>query len=720
MRKGICVKQRDIADCGAACLASVASYHKLHLPVARIRQLAHTDRHGTNVLGLIEAAEQLGFVAKGVRGTYDALLKIPKPAIVHLKLPNGLLHYVVLYDANQHEVRVMDPGTGEIQLRKRAEFEAEWTGILVLLVPSEGFEVGNERVSNPARLMQLLRPHRGVMAQALVGAIFFSIIGLSTSVYIQKITDFVLVNGNVNLLNVMSVAMLVLLVLQVLLGVFQTVFTLKTGQLIDSRLILGYYKHLLQLPQRFFDTMQTGEIVSRVNDAVKIRSFINNTLIGLIVNVLIVLFSFGLMFVYSWQLALLVLAVVPVYVGLYIITNRLNRRTERRIMEQAAALESQLVESINTVGTIKRFGIEGYANERTEHHFFRLLGSGYTSGLNATFTNYSTMLASRAFTVAVLWVGSYFVLRSQLTMGELLSFYAILGYFSGPLNSIIGVNMAIQHAYIASDRLFEIMDLQHEQPAGQGIALTDDSLGDITFSHVKFRYGSRAEVFTDLNLTIRRGSVTAIIGESGSGKSTLIHLLQNIYPIAGGKIRIGDTDIAQIDNRSLRQQVGVIPQRIDLFKGSIAENIAIGDLTPDLQRIAHICQRVGLMPLIEELPEGLSTDIGENGVALSGGQRQKVAFARVLYRNPSIVIMDEATSALDSEAEQQLMGIIGQLKAEGRTVIMIAHRLSTVVRADEIVLMERGQIVEQGSHPDLYRPGTRYHTMWQRQLPQVG
>ncbi|KAF5071874.1 Lactococcin-G-processing and transport ATP-binding protein LagD [anaerobic digester metagenome] len=715
MRKGIQVKQRDIMDCGAACIASIAAHYKLHLPVARVRQLANTDKKGTNILGLTEAAEKLGFMAKGVKGTYDSLLKIPTPAIAHLHLPNGLLHFVVIIKATEKGVRVMDPATGNIESRSKEVFSKEWTGILVLMVPSDGFEIKNEKVSNITRLFALLKPHRAVMTQALVGAIFFSIIGLSTSIYIQKLTDFVFVNGNRNLLNIMSVAMIALLVVQVVLGIYQTIFTLKTGQLIDAKLILGYYKHLLKLPQRFFDTMQTGEIISRINDAVKIRSFINNTLISLIVNVLIVGFSFALMFIYSWKMALLVLAVIPIYIGLYAITNRLNKKTERRIMEEAASLESQLVESINTVGTIKRFGIEEFSNTKTEYRFIKLLNSGYTSGLNSVFTSFSTTFVSRLFTIIVLWVGSYFVLTSKLTVGELLSFYAILGYFSGPLNSLIGVNLSIQHAFIASDRLFEIMDLEQEKE--NRVALTKDLIGDIVFQNVSFRYGSRIDVFKDFNLTIKKGQITAIVGESGSGKSTLIHLLQNIYPISSGKIYINDIDITQFENHSLRQIVGVIPQKVELFKGSIAENISIGEFEPDMNRVLEICKKVGLTKFIEQLPEGYSTDIGENGTSLSGGQRQKIAFARVMYRNPEIVILDEATSALDTESEDTLMEVIQEMKQKGKTVIMIAHRLSTVLNADRIVVMDNGNVIEQGTHNSLYTSGGKYFRMWQKQMP---
>ncbi len=697
---------------------SVSAHYKLHIPVSKIRQFANTDRKGTNVLGMIEAAEKLGFIAKGVKGNYDALLKIPKPAIAHLHIKKkNLLHYVVILKVTEKQIEIMDPGTGEIKKQTKEEFLEDWTGILVILVPGESFEIKNERVSNIARLFFLLRPHKMIMLQALIGAVFFSIIGLSTSVYIQKLTDFVFVNGNKNLLNLMSVGMLVLIIIQMLLGIFQTVFTLKTGQLIDARLILGYYKHLLKLPQRFFDTMQTGEIISRINDAVKIRTFINNTLINLIVNILIVVFSFVLMFFYSWKMAMIVMVIIPLYIILYYITNKLNKKTERKIMEQSAELESHLVESINTVSTIKRFGIEEFFNIRTENKFIQLLETGYKSGLNSVFSSFSSNSFSRVFTIIVLWSGSYFVLSNELTPGELMSFYAILGYFTGPLSSLIGVNKTIQNAFIASDRLFEIMDLAEEQE--NKIVLTKEMLGEIVFQDISFRYGSRVDVFQGFSLKIPKGKITAIVGESGSGKSTLIHLLQNIYPISAGKIFINNIDITQVDSYSLRKTVGVVPQNVNLFKGSIAENIAIGDFEPNMNKIMQISMQVGVQKFIDELPQGFFTDVGENGLSLSGGQRQKIAFARVLYREPEIVILDEATSALDSESEEEIMNVVRQLKSEGKTIIMIAHRLSTVLNADEIVVMEKGKVIESGTHNKLFDSKGKYYDLWQKQMPKL-
>lgn len=304
---GIKIKQRDITDCGAACLASVSAHYKLKLPVAKIRQIAGTDQKGTNALGMIKAAEQLGFSTKGVKGNIDALPKIPLPAIAHVVVKEMLQHYVVIYEVTDKFVKYMDPGDGNIHKVTIEEFSKTWTGVLILLIPSEDFMARDEKVSNISRFFYLLRPHKAVLVQCLIGAILYTVLGLSTSIYIGKITDYVLVGGNTNLLNLMSIGMLVVLALQIVLGSLQKIFMLNTGQQIDARLILGYYKHLLKLPQRFFDTMRVGEIISRVNDAVKIRAFINDVSISLIVNVFIVIFSFILMFIYSWKLALIIL-----------------------------------------------------------------------------------------------------------------------------------------------------------------------------------------------------------------------------------------------------------------------------------------------------------------------------------------------------------------------------------------------------------------------------
>ncbi len=706
------IKQRDITDCGAACLASVAAFYKLKLPVSRIRQYAGTDKRGTNVLGLIEAAELLGFQAKGVRGDFDSLAKIPKPSIAHVVIDGKLAHYVVIYKVSKKSITMMDPSDGRMHKKINEEFKKIWTGVLVLLLPDDGFITGNQKTSNAKRFWQLIKPHSGIMLQAIFGAVVYTVLGLSSSIYVQKIIDFVLVEGNTRLLNLLSMIMIVLLFFQLILGAIKSLFALKTGQQMDARLILGYYKHLLNLPQRFFDTMRVGEIISRVNDAVKIRAFINETALSIIVNVLIIGFSIGLMFLYYWKLAVIMLCIVPFYLIIYFISNKVNKKWQRKLMESSAELETQLVESLNAVGTIKRFGLEEYANEKTETRFISMLRTIYKSSVYAIYIGSSAEFVTRLFTIFLLWAGSYFVIQHQLSPGELLSFYTLIGYFTGPASSLIGANKSIHDALIASDRLFEIIDLEIENNDLNKITLDGSLIGDIQFNNVTFRYGTKAIVFEGLNLFIKKGASTAIVGESGSGKSTLLLLLQNLYPLTEGTISIGGLDIQNITNGSLRSCVGVVPQNISLFAGSIIENIAVGDVEPDLQRAIGLCKMLGINEFIEKLPNTYNAYLSEQGVNLSGGQRQRVAIARALYRNPEILILDEATSSLDPDSEQKVQITLNWFKQQGKTIIIIAHRLTTIKNCDDIIVLSNGKLIEEGTHDFLLTIQGYYSKLW--------
>jgi ATP-binding cassette subfamily B protein len=313
-----------------------------------------------------------------------------------------------------------------------------------------------------------------------------------------------------------------------------------------------------------------------------------------------------------------------------------------------------------------------------------------------------------------LWAGAGFAIDSQITPGELLSFYSVVGYFTGPVTSIIGFNRTLQDAKIAADRLIEIFDLEIEDEANK-IELKREMVDDIYFENVKFRYGTRVDVFNSLNLTIKKGDITAITGESGSGKTTMISLLQNLYPLQAGHIQIGRYDLRHFTNQSLKQIVSVVPQKIDLFSGNVVDNIAVGEFYPDMGKVIEICDKLGMIKFIEQLPHGFNTYLGENGASLSGGQQQRIAIARALYRNPEILILDEATSSLDSLAEIFVQNTMRLLRKENKTVIVIAHRLSTISLAQRIIVLEKGEVVQDGTFPDLSVIDGPFRTMWQHQ-----
>lgn len=713
--KAIKIKQHDITDCGAACIASVSAFYGLKFPLAQIRQYAYTDKKGTNILGMVDALDKLGFKAKGVRAEFEALSIVPKPTIAHVIVKGSLQHFVVIYKVGNTKLKYMDPDDGRIHEVSHEEFQKMWTGVLILTEPKETFEATDKTTSNTKRFWQLFSPHRGALMQSLFGAVIISILGLSTSVYVGKITDYVLIDGNANLLNMMSIVMIAILFLKVFIGLTKNIIMVKTGQCIDVALILGYYKHLLTLPQQFFDTMRVGEITSRVGDAVKIRNFVNNVVIELTVNIMILVFTVVLMLIFSWKLTLILIASIPFYVILFFVFNRLNRKYQRKIMERSADLQAQLVESLESIGTIKRFGIEDFTNAKTENRFVAMLRSIFTATKGALYVNNGIQIVEQGMVIAILWIGSSQVIEQSITPGTLMMFYSLIGYVTSPISSIISSNSTIQEALIASDRLFQIMDLEREETDSNKITLTTDMIGDIYFDNITFRYGSRKFVFEEFSLTIKKGKTTAIVGESGSGKTTLISLLQNIYPIQSGKIKIGDYDIASITNKSLREKVSIVPQQVELFAGTVTENIALGETRPDMKRMLDVIKSLGLEQFIDSLPQGINTPIGEHGTSLSGGERQRLAIARAVYRNLEIILFDEATSSLDTIAEKYVKQVTKQLASEGKTIVIIAHRLSTICNADIIVTIDHGKVVETGTHTELLAKGGVYSMLWNEQ-----
>ncbi|WP_303178508.1 peptidase domain-containing ABC transporter [uncultured Butyricimonas sp.] len=725
MKRGVCVRQHDVTDCAAACLASVAAYYESQIPVARIRQIAHTDRYGTNFLGMVEAAQKLGFAAKGVKAykteagkqivNIQSLKKIPLPAIAHVIVDGRLLHFVVIYKISKDKIWIMDPAVGKVNVQNITEFSCIWTGMLLLLVPDEDFVKRNEKVSIISRFWFLFKPHRKMFVQALFGSLIYTAIGLISAICIQKIIDYVIPDRNFNLLHLICVILTVSTLLSVFINFVRSKMMMHAGIQVNTRLMLGYYRHLLKLPQSFFDSMRSGEILSRMVDAARINAFINGTFLSIVINVFTVLVSFSLMFSYYWKLALIMLVSIPVYFVMYYFYNKVNKVVKRKIMEQGADMQSQLVETINAAGTIKRFGIEDYANLKTEEKFVTLTRTGWNSGMYDLNLGAASGLFSGFFSMVLFWSGTSFVLDGVITPGELMSFNSLTGYFMSPVIALLNVNNVFQETKIAAERLFEIFDREQEDDEQCKIPFSRVSCGSIVFHDITFRYGSREIIFEHFNIEFPAGKVSAIVGESGSGKSTIVALIQNLYPLVSGKITVGGINIKHVRTSDLRSVIIAVPQRIDLFNGSIAGNILLDDLEPDWERLNGLCKDLGITDFADRLPQGLKTYIGENGMQLSGGQRQRIAIARALYRNPEILILDEATSALDSESEEMIKNMIEVLRGKNKTIILIAHRLSTIKNADEIFLLKDGKLKEQGSHHELMKCNGEYSKLWKLQ-----
>lgn len=683
------VRQRDSADCGPACIASVCAYYGNPVPLATIRQLARTDSGGTSMLGMLNALGAMGYEARGLRGDMGQLGSLPMPFIAHLALENGMHHYVAVYAVSRKGFKIMDPARGRTERISADRFGSIWTGALIALVPGTSGTISAPGDSVFSRFRALLEPLWKPLVQALVSAILYTVLGLSFSVYLGKITDHVFLTHNTGLLNLMGTVMLAITFSMTFLSVIRNLIMLKTGQVIDNQLILSYYRHLFELPQRFFDSMGTGEIISRIGDAVKIRGFVNESAVGILVSILVLVFSFSAMMVIHPPMALMMLAAIPPYGLVYYLFNRKNRRIERKVMEHAASLEEHLVDSLGASSHIRQWNLKKQVVNRSELRLNRLLDTLYSSGTCAISAGTASDTMNRLFTILLLWGGTYFVIRGTMSAGDLITFYALMGYCSGPLSSLVGANKSYQNAMIAADRLFEIFDLDREQDPGKPV-LDKDCFGTIDLSNVGFSYGARGEQIREVTLTIPKGKTTLLRGPSGSGKSTVARLVAHHYPPDSGTITINGMDTRGFHLESIRSLVGMVPQYISILSGTLLENLTPGIPDPDLKRLYGLMNLLDLQPVIESLPSGLATPIRKNGLHLSGGEWQRMALVRALYPAPPLLILDEPGSFLDKAALQCVYRLLLMLREQEQTILLITHDPLFMTLADQVYRMKSG------------------------------
>jgi HlyB family type I secretion system ABC transporter len=707
------VRQDDQSDCGAAALAMLALHHGVPVGLQQMRDLAGTDRVGTNLLGLVQAAERLGFAAKAVKGPYEALPGVPLPAIAHVRTEEGLGHFVVLHRVGKDSVVVADPAR-EVQTLTRAAFCDRWTGYLLLVVP--------DPVKSPAapgggptrpvrRFLGLLGAHTPILAEAFACALLMTVLGVSTSYFIQHLVDSVLVRSEGRLLNALGVGMVLIVVFKALFGLLRQYLLAHVGRKVDLALIAGYARHLLGLPLRFFEMRQVGEILSRVNDAEKVREAISGTTITAVVDGTLVVLLLAVLWCYDVRLALVATAFAPLLVASVVVHHPAARRRSREAMERAARLSAHLVEDVSGVETVKAFGAERARAEEGEQRLVGLIQSLFSLEMLGLSMGTLGMLVTALAGLAILWYGGHRVMAGALTIGRLMFFYSLLGYLLEPLERLASVNLKLQEALVAVDRLYQILDLEAE-PVGDPKKVSFAGVRDAIDLHgVGFRYGCRADVLKGLDLRIPAGRTVAVVGESGSGKSTLLKLLMGFYEPTEGRLLVDGVDLRDFELASLRSKIGLVAQDPFIFTGTIAQNIALGRPGATQAEVAEAARAAGLDAFIAELPERYETVIGERGANLSGGQRQRLAIARALSRRPEILIFDEATSHLDTATERAIQESLRTALA-GKTVVLVAHRLSTIKAADHIYVLHQGRVVEEGTHRQLMAQPGRYRDLW--------
>lgn len=724
--KYYCIKQHDITDCGAACLATICKQNGYGIGITKIREVAGTDKQGTNAYGVIKAAEELGFSAKGVKGNKEAFFsEFPLPCIAHVIVDGNLLHYVVIHKITKKQVIIADPGVGIVKLTPEEFFgevhneekppKYQWSGILILLVKNETFTKGNETKGLFGRFFHLLLPQKKLLLHIFIASLVYTILGILGAFYFKELIDSVLPDGLRKTLMTLSIGVILLNVFKVVLSAIRSHLLLYLSQKLDIALLLGYYRHVLELPMNFFGTRRVGEIISRFNDAGNVRDAISGATLTIMIDTIMAVAGAVILCIQNVKLFVIAVIIVVLYVIIVLTFNKWYEKLNRKQMEDNSQLTSYMVESLNGIQTVKAYNAERKVKLETEIKFVKLLKSifklSWVSNMQSSFKIFVELVGG----VIILWVGGVSVINGEMTIGALITFNSLLVYFLDPVKNLINLQPQMQTAVVAADRLGEILDLEAEKTEKESRKMAPLTLaGDIQIRNLDFRYGTRRQVLSDINLTIKKGEKVAFVGESGSGKTTLSKLLLHLYSPEKGEILINGNNIEDIRLECLRERIAYIPQETFLFSGSIYDNLVLGMDDVNMDNVVEVAKLAQAHDFINELPLRYETRLEENGANLSGGQRQRLAIARAMLKRPDILILDEATSNLDSITERALDKTINEFSKE-MTTIFIAHRLSTIKDCDRIFVMDKGKIIEQGTHKELSESGGKYSELVRQQ-----
>jgi HlyB family type I secretion system ABC transporter len=708
--------QQSASDCGAACLVMIGRFWGKKFSVNRLRELSNVTRQGASLRGLSIAAESLGFATKPVKCSLDKLAEQSLPAIAHWE---GR-HYIVVYQITRKHVIVGDPAIAQLTLTHK-QFKAGWTGYALLLQPT-AFINEVESDSTPFwQLFELVKPHWVIMLEVFIASVFIQLFGLITPLFTQLILDRVVVQRSELTLTTMGIGLLIFSVFRIAMGGLRQYLLDQTANRVDLALIVGFIRHTFRLPLSFFESRYVGDIISRVQENRKIQRFLTGEALSILLDLLTVFIYVGLMFWYSWKMALLALIIVPPFLFLGIVATPFLQRISREIFNAYATESSYLIEGISGVKTVKSLALE----QTVRWHWEELLNKSIKTQFNGqVIGNRMQVISSGIEALAqtgLLWFGAYQVIHGELSTGQLVAFNMLLGNIIRPFQRLAVLWNEIQEVAIAIERINDVISSPPEEDLQTSSRQNLPQLqGEIRFVNVTFRYhpDSQVNVLENLSFDIEPGQTVAVVGRSGSGKTTIAKLILGLYLPTEGKILIDGHDITSLSLRSLRSQLGIVDQDTFMFGGTIRENIAIGQPSANLQEVMIAAQQAGADEFIKKLPMGYETPIGEGGGLLSGGQRQRIAIARALLGNPQLLVFDEATSHLDAESERIIQTNLTKIR-RNRTTLIIAHRLSTVRNADVILVMDRGLLVESGTHQQLMAQRGQYFYLNQQQLDTV-
>lgn len=721
------VRQHEEKDCGAACLSMILEYYGKKIPFAAVSEAIKVDRQGANLYGLHDGAAQFGLKGTILQGTAKEFVhevrsgQLALPCIVRIINRFGMEHYVVVTKVSGRKIHYCDPGEGRMRL-PLAHFAECFPGQAVVFEKTEDFKKENRRKGSVMEFVRLITRQKGLVAMVGILSILVTGISMAGTFLFQFLIDSVIPEIQVGMghnheglcgleiFAVLIAAVAILYLVRFGAQYLRSKLLMTMSKRINLPLMLGYYDNVVDLKMEFFDNHQTGDLLTRFNDASKVQEALVSVTLTLMVDVPMILICGITLFRQSVELFGVIAAVLVLYVIISALCVRPLDKRNRQLMLENSRLNSFLKESFDNIQTVKAFNAGASVKAKTNELFHNIQNYGIkTAMLSMGKDNLVEMIASFG-TLVLLWMGSMQISAGVLTLGSLMAFYTMLGYFLDPIRNVMELQGTLQSAVVAAGRLRDILDRTKETTA-EDERRASFCNGDITVENVSFRYGNRSLVLNDLSATIRQGESTAIVGPSGCGKTTITKLLLGFYTPEQGEICINGQPISQTDLGDLRQNVAYVPQDVTMFTDTLRNNLLIGndrDITDE--QIQAVLKAAGC-GFVKDMPFGLDTMIEENGSNISGGQRQRLAIARALLRNPGILVLDEATSALDTMAERKLQEALKTFNP-GMTVIMVAHRLNSIRNCDRILVLDRGAMVEAGTHTQLMEQNGLYANMY--------
>ncbi len=707
--------QHSASDCSAACVVMVGQYWGKDFNINRLRELAHISRDGASLKGLATATETLGFNSRPVKASLDRLSQQRLPAIAHW----AGNHYVVVFEISAEHVIICDPAVGQKKLT-HADFSQGWTGYCLLIEPTLALKKTEGKPTDFWQLFQLIKPHKVVIAEIFIASIVLQIFGLISPIFTQLILDGAVVHKSANSLTTFGIGLLIFGGFQIAISALRQYLMVLTANRIDAALLVGFIRHTFSLPLSYFDSRHVGDIISRIQENDKIQSFITGESLGVLLDLMSVFVYSILMFVYSWKLALVTLISIPPFLILTFASTPFLKKMSREIFNASNEENSYLIEALSGVRTVKSMSVERSVRWHWEERLNKEIKQSYRGQIIGIRLQMMSSAINTISSTALIWIGASLVISGEFTIGQLFAFNMLSANVISPFQRLAGLWNNLQEVGIAIERLCDVIEAKPEEDLHSTRQDLGKLQGYVKFKNVTFRYNKDADtnVLQNINFEIKPGQTIALVGRSGSGKTTLSKLILGLYQPTAGSIEIDGQDLKNISLHSLRSQVGVVDQDTFLFSGTVKHNITLAKPGAKLPEIERAAELAGADEFINKMPMRYDTEIGEGGGMLSGGQRQRIAIARALLTNPRLLIFDEATSSLDTESERIIQENLEKIRHH-RSTIIIAHRLSTVQKADLILVLDKGVLVESGNHDQLMKKRGQYYYLNQQQMAKI-